>query len=161
MDLLDRLMEHDRWANKQLLKKCRTLSEVQLDEEFDIGHRSLRSTIEHVIFNIEAWSDLMVAQPMETPSPDRSLAALTTRYERAGDAFMALARRLRDEGRLDETFTDAYDGEVRYGAGIVHVTLHNEGHRVEIVHILARLGLPDIEVDHALWDYVDRGLFEG
>jgi hypothetical protein len=43
----------------------------------------------------------------------------------------------------------------------VHVVLHNEGHRVEIIHILARLGQPEIEVDHALWDFVDRGLFEG
>jgi hypothetical protein len=72
-----------------------------------------------------------------------------------------LARRLRDEGRLDETFSDAYGGEMRNGGGIVHVVLHNEGHRVEIIHILARLGLPDIEVDHGLWDFVDRGLFEG
>ncbi len=161
MDLLDRLLEHDRWATSQLLVKCQSLSDAQLDEEFDIGHRSLRATIEHLIFNIEAWSALMAAQPMATPSGDRSLAALISRYERADDAFMVLARRLRDEGRLDETFSDAYGGEMRNGGGIVHVVLHNEGHRVEIIHILARLGLPDIEVDHGLWDFVDRGLFEG
>jgi uncharacterized damage-inducible protein DinB len=161
VDLLDRLLEHDRWATSQLLEKCQPLSDAQLDEEFDIGHCTLRITIEHLVFNIEAWSALMLAEPMETPSADRSLAALTSRYERADDAFMALARRLRDEGRLDETFTDAYDGELRFGAGIVHVVLHNEGHRVEIIHILARLGQPEIEVDHALWDFVDRGLFEG
>lgn len=158
MDLLDRLLAHDRWATSQLLEQCRTLSERQFDEEFDIGYRTLRATIEHLIFNIEAWGALMAAQPMETPATDSSLAALTDRYLRADDAFIALARHLRDEGRLDDTFTDAFDGPMRYGGGIVHVVLHNEGHRVEIVHILARLGLPDIEVDHGLWDFVERGI---
>ena len=158
VDLLDRLLEHDRWATSQLLEKCQLLSDAQLDAEFDVGHRTLRGTIEHLIFNIEAWSALMLATPMEPVSPDRSLAALTSRYERAENAFVTLARRLRDEGRLDKTFTDAFDGPMRFGGGIVHVVLHNEGHRVEMIHILARLGQPDIEVDHGLWDFVERSI---
>ena len=36
MDLLDRLLDHDRWATTQLLERSRGLNDVQLDQEFDI-----------------------------------------------------------------------------------------------------------------------------
>ena len=49
MDLLDRLLEHDHWATAQLLDLSRHLSDAQLDQEFDIGHRTLRDTFEHMI----------------------------------------------------------------------------------------------------------------
>ena len=45
MDLLDRLLDHDHWATTQLLDVSRNLTDAQLDQEFDIGHRSLRGTI--------------------------------------------------------------------------------------------------------------------
>ena len=44
MDLLDRLLKHDRWATDQLLEVSRGLSDAQLDQAFDIGHRTLRET---------------------------------------------------------------------------------------------------------------------
>ncbi len=53
MDLLDRLLDHDRWATDQLLNVSRGLTDAQLDEELDIGHRTLRATFEHMIFNLE------------------------------------------------------------------------------------------------------------
>jgi len=40
------------------------------------------------------------------------------------------------------------------------VILHNEAHRTEVVHIVARLGvaeLAQVEVDHGLWDFKRRG----
>jgi hypothetical protein len=44
MNLLDRLLEHDDWATAQLLDLSRTLTDEQLDQEFDIGHRTIRGT---------------------------------------------------------------------------------------------------------------------
>ena len=45
-----------------------------------------------------------------------------------------------------------------FGGAILHVVLHNEGHRVEALHVLQRLGVPDLrEVDHGLWDFDRRG----
>lgn len=156
MDLLDRLLDHDRWATGQLLELSRGLPDEQLDREFDIGHRTLRETFAHMIFNIEAWSAEMAGQPIERKRAD-SLAALSDRHERAYDTFAALARRTRDEQRLEESFVDAYGESLRFGGGIVHVVLHNAEHRAEALHILARLGVPDLpEIDQALWDHLSR-----
>ncbi len=53
MDLLDRLLGHDAWTTRQLLLRCRNLTDEQLDREFDIGHRTVRATLLHVIRNVE------------------------------------------------------------------------------------------------------------
>jgi uncharacterized damage-inducible protein DinB len=158
MDVLDRLMEHDRWATEQLLELSGGLTDVQLDQEFDVGHRTLRETFKHMIFNVEAWTDVIEGRPIEREQRDSSLAALREWHDRAYDEFAALARRVRAEGRMEELFVDSYGEQMRYGGAIVHVVLHNAEHRTDALHILSRLGLPEVpEVDHALWDHVSRG----
>ena len=155
MDLLDRLLEHDQWATTRLLDLSSNLTETQLDQEFDIGHRTLRDTFEHIIVNIEFWTALMTEQPVDEQQDDRSVAALIDRHERFYSTFAALARQFRDEQRLDETFIDHYDARKSFGGTILHVVLHNAEHRTEAVHILERLEVPDVpEVDLGLWDYM-------
>lgn len=158
MDLLDRLLEHDRWATDQLLELSRDLTDAQLDQAFDIGHQTLRTTFEHMIFNVEAWTAVMAGQPVDAQSDGRSLAALIDRHERSYPAFAILARRLQDEQRLEETFTDYFGEPMRFSGAIVHVVLHNAEHRTEALHILERLGVPDLpRVDHGLWEHLSRG----
>ena len=154
MDLLDRLLEHDHWATAQLLDLSRGLTDGQLDQEFDIGHRTLRDTFEHVIFNIAFWTALMTEQPVPEERDDRSVTALIDRHERSYAAFASLARQFRDEQRLEDTYIDHYDARKSFGGTILHVVLHNAEHRTEALHILERLRVPDLpEVDHGLWDY--------
>jgi uncharacterized damage-inducible protein DinB len=161
MDLLDRLLEHDRWATAHLLELCRGLTDAQLDQPFDIGHRTLRATLDHQIPNLDFWTGLMTGQPVEHQRGPSSLDTLIADHERAYAAFAILARRVRDEGRLDDTFLDHYGYPMTYGGAILMVILHNEAHRTEVVHIFARLGvseLAQIEVDHGLWDFKRRGV---
>ena len=162
MDLLDRLLGHDQWATTQLFGVAGGLTDAQLDEPFDVGHRTLRDTIEHMVFNIEVWTEGMAGQRADVQRDDRSLTALIDRYERASADFAALSRRIRDEGRFDDTYPDHFGEQMGFGATILHVLLHNEGHRVEMLHILQRLGVAEPpEIDHALWDFVRRGVFHG
>src|SRR4051812_49223548 len=115
MDLLDRLLEHDRWATDQLLAVSFDLSDAQLDQEVDVGHRTLRETFQHMIFNIEAWTDVIEEQPIQAERGVPSIAALRAWHDRAYDEFAALARRIRDEGRMEETFVDSYGEQMRFG----------------------------------------------
>jgi uncharacterized damage-inducible protein DinB len=160
MDLLDRLLEHDRWATTQLLELCRGLTDAQLDQEFDTGHRTVRETLDHQIPNLDFWTGLMTGQPVEHQRAPSSLETLMADHERAYAAFASLARQVWDAGRLDDTFLDHYGYPMTYGGAILMVILHNEGHRTEMVHIFARLGVPElakVEVDHGLWDFKRRG----
>jgi uncharacterized damage-inducible protein DinB len=155
MDLLDRMLEHDRWATSTMLDVSRDLSDEQLDRSYDIGLGSLRATFGHIIVNVDFWTKLMTGDPLEYEELTRaSIADLIQHHDRTYAAFAALARRLRDEQCLDDIFLDHYEVNKSFGGTILHVVLHNAEHRTEAVHILQRLGLPNVpEVDHGLWDY--------
>ena len=82
-----------------------------------------------------------------------TIDSLTADHERGYDAFARVARRVRDEGCLDQTFFDDPVYPFAYGGAILMVILHAEGHRTEVVHIFARLGVPELaqmEVNHGL-----------
>jgi uncharacterized damage-inducible protein DinB len=158
MDLLDRLLGHDHWATAQLLDLSRNLTDAQLDRPFDIGHRTLRATFDHVILNVEFWTAVMVGQPIEYERDASSVAALIEDHERSQATFASFARQIRDEQRLDDTFVDQHGYPMTFGGAILHVLLHDAEHRPEALHILVRLGVPDLpEVDHGLWDFKRRG----
>lgn len=59
MDLLGRLLGHDTWTTTGLLRQSRALTEAQLNQEFDLGWRTVRATLDHIIDNMETWVDLM------------------------------------------------------------------------------------------------------
>jgi uncharacterized damage-inducible protein DinB len=162
MDLLDRLLKHDDWATTQLLDLCRDLSDEHLDQEFDIGHRTIRATLAHQIPNYAFWTSLMTGQPAAEWQGPNTLDALIAEHERGYAAFANVARQVRDEGRLDDTFSDHHGYPFTFGGTILMVILHNEAHRADVIHIFSRLGIPElanIEVDHGLWDFKRRGVF--
>ncbi len=161
MDLLDLLLDHDHWATARLLEVSGGLSDAQLDQEFDIGHRTLRATFAHMIFNVPFWTAFLAGHPTDggysadVQPDDRALTALRDHHERSYAAFARVARRLRDEQRLDETFVDHYAVRKSMGGTILMVTAHNTEHRTEVLHILARFGVHDLpEVDLGVWDYL-------
>jgi uncharacterized damage-inducible protein DinB len=156
MDLLDRMLGHDRWATVVLLDLSQGLTDAQLDQPIDVGHRTVRATLGHIIYNIEFWTALMRSEPAPAPAEDDSPAALAAWFARVHDDFATLSRQMRDEDRLDDIFIDHYDVRKSMGSTIIHVVLHNAEHRAEILHILERVGVPEVpELDHGLWDYLN------
>ena len=140
MDLLDRMLGHDQWTTKKLLNMSRDLTDAQFDQEFDIGHRTLRETFGHMIFNVGSWTAVMAGRPPDSFNEDLSVAALLERHERSYATFAELARTLQAEQRLDEHFSDFYDYPQSFGGTILHVVEHNHQHRSEVLHIFQRLG---------------------
>ena len=158
MDLLDRLLGHDRWTTAQLLERCRELQPEQWTQPFDLGHQSLAATFQHLIGNVRVWTDLMAERPIQ-PSSDEALPTvdlLLAAWQRAYDDFESLARTVRDQGRWDANYLDVLDDPPRpksYGGTIGHVITHNMHHRSEIIHMLTRLGLANVlEGDVLSWE---------
>lgn len=151
MDLLDRMLGHDYWATSQLLARCTTLSEADLDRAFDVGHRTLRETFDHMIYVIDFWTGWMTGRPVEhdrtTQQYNRSLDELVARHQRFHPTFADLACSYRDTNQLDETFIDHYGVRQSIGATIIQLIHHNAQHRGEARHMLERLGIAD------LWDF--------
>ena len=157
MDLLDRLLGHDSWTTGQLLDLAGTLSEEQLDQEFDIGHRTVRRTLAHIIWNIECWTDLMQGRPVRSrPASVQTLALLRERHDAASSEFFRFARVVADQDRLDETFLDTLDApptEKPLGGVIVHLATHGMHHRAQLLFMMRRLAVTNLpEGDALCWE---------
>ncbi len=156
MNMLERLLGHDLAASRELLEVCLGLTEAEWNREFDAGWRTLRRTFEHMLFNIETWTDLMLERPVRTDHRPLTAAELLARLDASYAKFAALARAREAENRLDDLWTDVLDeppAQKSFGGAIGHVITHNMHHRAEAQHMLHRLGVPDVpEGDLMGWD---------
>jgi hypothetical protein len=96
-DLLDRLLGHDAWTTQQVLAAAAGLTDAQLDQDFDIGHRTVRATLAHLIGNVEVWTDLMAERPVRRGEPRgrawRNCSGATRRPPPTGRVARARQRR--------------------------------------------------------------------
>ncbi len=161
MDLLDRLLHHDAWTTRQLLDICSSLADGQLDREFDIGHRTLRATLHHVISNMEIWSALMAEQECPRPT-DRTVPGMVRRLESVAAQLESIARRVADTNGWDELWTDHLDSPPRqksYGAAIAHILTHSMHHRAQILYMLRLTGVKPLpEGDVFSWENAAKPL---
>ena len=162
MDILDRLLGHDAWTTRQLLLRSLALSDEQLDRTFPIGHGSLRATFDHIIRNMEVWTDLMCQRPVR-PRPRPPAAAIPRLLERldtVASEFAQTARHIRDQGKLDDVFVDTADAEPimkTFGGAITHVVTHSMHHRAQALNMMRHLGMTDlIEGDALGWECAHR-----
>ena len=159
MDLLDRLLGHDEWTTGECLRRCRELSPEQMRRRHDMGWGSVQATLLHMISNVQVWTELMRdgdSPTARTDDPILDIDGLERLHRSSYEAFAAFARRVRDEGRWDETWVDVLDDPPReksYGGAVLHVITHDMHHRSEVLHMLQRLGLADLpEGDLLGWE---------
>ena len=154
MDLLDRLLGHDAWTTQQLVGLAAELSDEQLDRDFDIGHRSVRATLMHIIRNVEIWSALMAGEAIvdDRSAKMRSIPELTARLALAADKLARIARAVAQRNGWDELWLDVLDDPPRektFGSAIAHVLTHSMHHRAQLLYMLRLLGarpLPEGDV---------------
>jgi uncharacterized damage-inducible protein DinB len=159
VDLLDRLLGHDAWTTQEILNRCSGLSDQELNQDFDIGHRTVYETLVHMISNVSTWTDLMEGNsvvPGRETWEGLPMATLIEWHERAYGNFAQIACRIRDDGRWDELWLDVLDKPPAFksfGGAITHVITHDMHHRSELLHMLARLGLDGLpEGDALTWE---------
>ena len=165
MDLLDRLLGHDAWTTRELLLRSRGLTDNELDREFDIGHRTLRRTFQHIIRNMEVWTDLISGVPVRddagADARGQSVDGLLARLDVVVPQLQQVARRIADEGRLDELWVDHLDDpptKKSYGGAMVHLATHGMHHRAQVLFLLRKLGVSELPEGDALsWEKQLRG----
>lgn len=160
MDLLDRLLDHDAWTTRRMLASAARLTDEELDREFDLGLRTVRATFQHIVRNMEIWTDLMAGGAIRPDGGNdpagRTVAALTARLDVAATNLARVARDVADRNAWDELWLDHLDDPPRwksYGGAIVHVITHSLHHRAQLSHLLRRLGASDVpEGDVLGWE---------
>ncbi len=162
MNIAGRLLQHNAWATRVLLERCRSLTPEQFVQRYDIGPGSLHDTLRHIIGAMLRWSDRIADRPVresveknpEPQTPDELLALL----DRAGRELEDVVSRVDREGRYDEMMQAEFLPErFTRGTAVVHVLTHGMHHRAQALNMLRRLGLTDLpDLDAIEWELRTR-----
>lgn len=165
MDILDRLLAHNKWATRILLEKCSAVSTEDYNREFEISLGTLHKTCSHTVGVMYVWASIIANDsPGEyrdlsktCPTPNDLLAEL----HKAHEALVKATTTVRDENRLDEILEQVHPRtNMRYrftrGSMATHVLTHGMHHRAQVLNILRRLGVDDLpDVDVLEWEIVE------
>lgn len=160
MNLLDRLLGHDSWTTRQLLTICDDLADEVLDHQYDIGHRTLRKTFNHIIGNMEIWGLLMAGERVDQSNVDQSVSGMQQRLTVAEARLKSIAGHVESRNAWDELWTDSLDNPPRqksFGSAIAHVITHGMHHRSQILYMLRLSGVESLpEGDVFSWESAMR-----
>jgi uncharacterized damage-inducible protein DinB len=155
VDQNERLLQHDRWMTNLMMEAAAKLDDAALDQEFEIGHRTVRRTLDHITVGIEFWTPHLVGEPGPWEPNPTDVETMRARQSAAYDRFEAVARQVIADDRLDEVFTDPWEYSQSLGATILHVMLHSHVHRSEVLHMFQRLGFAEFtQGDPQEWEHM-------
>lgn len=150
---LEKLFEHNNWANLQIMAACSVLTDEQLDAEPKSATKgSIRATLAHLVV---AQSNYLrtLTLPLEKrldrlPLPP--FAELKNMLTSSGEALLALARdEVRNPVKGPLQTRDNY--LVEPWVIMVQVINHATEHREQIKSMLTDLGVTPPEIDS--WNY--------
>lgn len=144
-DPCDILLGHNRWANREILKRCGGVGEEGFHRRFEIGPGSLHDTMLHVIGCIERWADRIDGRELRVSLEGArrwTAAELMELNERACEDFVGVVARARP------VMADVREwalGQDRYrftvSGAVLHVTNHGMHHRAQCMNMLRHCGV--------------------
>jgi uncharacterized damage-inducible protein DinB len=155
VDQNDRLLQHDRWMSNLMFDAAAKLDDASLDQDFEIGHRNVRATLDHITVGIEFWTTLMSGESGRWKPQPTDVETMQARQLAAYNEFERLSRQIITENRLDNTFIDPWECPQSMGGTILHVILHSHVHRSELLHMFQRLGFNEFtQGDPQEWEHM-------
>jgi uncharacterized damage-inducible protein DinB len=136
------LLEHDRWATRNIIQACAALPEDQFHRRFEMGPGSLHDTTTHILGAMRSWGDVIAgreARPRLEGTRRTPSELLSLLDEIAGD-FAATAR-----SRPHDELVSAERGGKKYtftrGAILTQIMTHGMHHRAQCLNMLRQLGV--------------------
>jgi uncharacterized damage-inducible protein DinB len=163
--IVQRLHQHRRWVNQNLVAAAAPLSHEQLHERFPIGQGSVWKSLVHLYAAEYVWLEVMLGNddpvapgdlPGKIPGNQegqgglRSLGELRDQWERLAERWSGYLAAL-TEPALDEpvykiAFSTGKRAATRKSDVLLHVCTHAQYTTAQIVNMLRHLGvekLPD------------------
>jgi len=154
MDLLMKLLQHHVWLVGEIVDRAGRLSDEQLDMPITVSvegiddEPTLRSLLARLVGQLDMWNAAMDGRAYDfAVEQDEPLRSIRARLDTAGPAFLARARAVIEERRLDETFVDAIcdPPEVfTYGGMLGHVLTFAAHRRTLAIGALHSAGITDL-----------------
>ncbi len=151
--ILEKLLEHNNWANLQIIQACSALSDEQLDAEpQSVTKGSIRTTLLHLVSSQRGYLSLLTL-PVEARL--QAAPAITDLKESARLSGEGLLELVRDESsKFPKTRLQTTDRFfVEPWVVLVQVINHATEHREQIKSMLTALGVTPPDVDG--WSYAE------
>ena len=157
--IVEKLFEHNHWANLQILQVCATLSDEQLDAKPDATTKgSIRATLQHLIEAQQSyWTQMAGIQPHFNWQVPPDFAELQQAAILTGEGLLALARD--ESNKLSATFH--YDGyAIEPWVVMVQAINHATEHREQIKSMLSGLGVEPPRIDGWMYGNITQALVQ-
>lgn len=151
--LAERLVGHHLDRSRQLLERAETLPAAALARPLRPGfvahplegeEPSAELMAERLVATLEVWNAAIGGEVRDGAGPGTRVQ----RLDRAGRAFAAIVRSIRDAGAWDAGFVDALcepPESFTYGSVVAHVVEYGAIRREMLASVLAELGAGDAE----------------
>lgn len=138
------LLDFEDWATHRMFDACDSLTDLHLDQEFEMGLGTLRRTMVHNINAMVGWTGVLNATPPDF-TPEITEGNPTIDRLREGHVqAMAAFRDAVSAGPFSEVLAPERKGTAyRFTRGgiLVHVTTHSMHHRAQCLNMLRHLGV--------------------
>jgi uncharacterized damage-inducible protein DinB len=147
---LEKLFEHNNWANLQIIQACSVLTDEQLDAEPQSATKgSIRSTLVHLVASQRGYLALLTLPVEGRPKTPLAFEELQESVSRSGEGLVILVREKLDTLPDQLQTTDGY--YVAPWVVLLQVINHATEHREQIKSMLSFLGMTPPDIDG--WDY--------
>jgi uncharacterized damage-inducible protein DinB len=148
--ILEKLFEHNNWANMQIIRACSALDDEHLDAEPQSAtHGSIRNTLSHLVTSQRGYLALLTLPVEERPDTPLAFEELEESAHTSGEGLLAL---IRDEYNFPKDRLQTRDGYyVEPWVVMLQIINHATEHREQIKSMLSSLGVTPSDIDG--WDY--------
>jgi uncharacterized damage-inducible protein DinB len=150
-NFLEKLFEHNNWANLQIIQACSALSDEQLDAEpQSVTKGTIRRTLVHLVSSQQSYLRTLTL-PLEErrDAPTVAFAELEESARRSGEGLLALARGEQKPLKPQLQTRDGY--YVEPWVLMVQIINHATEHREQINSMMSALGVTPPDLDG--WNY--------
>lgn len=150
-NFLEKIFEHNNWANLQIIQVCLALSDEQLDAEPQSAMKgSIRLTLQHLVAAQHSYlRTLTLPLELRREAFTVEFNELQESAQKSGDGLLALAR---DEQKPLTPQLQTRDGHLADPwVLMVQIINHATEHREQIKNMLSSLGVTPPDIDG--WDY--------
>ena len=138
------MLQHNQWANRQMLKACAKLTSEQFRQRFEMGCGSLHDNLVHVLSSTRAWGDMLAGiEPRPRMDQDGSQWTANELLP-INDELCTLFATVALAHPFAEIATSTKGGK-KYsfprGGVISHVMTHAMHHRAQCLNMLRQIGV--------------------
>ncbi len=150
-NFLEKLFEHNNWANLRIIQACSILSDEQLDAEpLSATKGNIRLTLLHLVNSQRGYLALLTLPIEARPREPLAFADLQESARISGEGLLALAR-AGSGSHLKAQLQTKDEYLVEPWVVMVQAINHATEHREQIKSMLSALGVTPPDVDG--WDY--------